>query len=217
MTDYSELKRLAEAATPGPWQSEMEYPIIQPAYPAMGSIASVLIWQDAHFIAAANPAAVLALIEENYDLALQGRSAREVCIESQGTILSLISERDQLKAEIAGLKTGYAAYEDEVKGLRGEAEALRKRQQSADGYMDAFFKVASLLGIGARPLPPMEVFHGEMVPTLEAVLKDAGRYRWLRSRLPGSAYRVAGLIYSEGGQAIDTAIDAAMSKETNHG
>ena len=51
--------------------------------------------------------------------------------------------------------------------------------------------------------------------------KDAVRYRWLRSRLPGSAYRIAGVIYSEGGTGVDAAIDAAMlaqgEKEPSNG
>lgn len=35
-------------------------------------------------------------------------------------------ERDQLRAEVAGLKTGFEAYEQTVKELRAEVEALRK-------------------------------------------------------------------------------------------
>lgn len=46
---------------------------------------------------------------------------------------------------------------------------------------------------------------------VEAMRKDAERYRWLRGRLPGSAYRIAGVIYSEGGDGVDAAIDAAMA------
>jgi hypothetical protein len=42
------------------------------------------------------------------------------------------------------------------------------------------------------------------------VQRDAERYRWLRARLPGSAYRIAGVIYSEGGSGVDAAIDTAM-------
>lgn len=51
---------------------------------------------------------------------------------------------------------------------------------------------------------------------LEACRKDAERYRWLRGRLPGSAYRIAGVIYSEGGQGVDVAIDAAMAQEATN-
>lgn len=51
---------------------------------------------------------------------------------------------------------------------------------------------------------------------VEALRQDAERYRWLRGRVPGSAYRVAGVIYSEGGDGVDAAIDAAMAKEGGH-
>jgi hypothetical protein len=43
---------------------------------------------------------------------------------------SLAAERDQLKAEIAGLKTGYEAYEQVNAGLKAEAGALRKDSES---------------------------------------------------------------------------------------
>ncbi|MHA3884627.1 ead/Ea22-like family protein [Stutzerimonas degradans] len=46
---------------------------------------------------------------------------------------------------------------------------------------------------------------------VEGLAKDAERYRWLRGRLPGSAYRIAGVIYSEGGDGVDAAINAALA------
>ena len=46
---------------------------------------------------------------------------------------------------------------------------------------------------------------------LTSEAEDAARYRWLRNRLPGSAYRIAGVIYSEGGAGVDAAIDAART------
>lgn len=48
-------------------------------------------------------------------------------------------------------------------------------------------------------------------PEIERNAKDAERYHWLRSRVPGGTYRIMGVIYSEGGEGIDAAIDAAMS------
>lgn len=70
MSDHSELKRLAEAATPGPWAYDGSY--VCPARTEDGT-TYVELWRsiaDCHqpentkFIAAANPAAVLALIAE---------------------------------------------------------------------------------------------------------------------------------------------------------
>ena len=48
---------------------------------------------------------------------------------------------------------------------------------------------------------------------VEALRADAERYRWLRSRIPGGTYRIMGVIYSEGGDGVDAAIDAARSQE----
>ena len=41
-------------------------------------------------------------------------------------VWALKSERDQLRAEVAGLKTGYEAYERVNAELKAECEALRK-------------------------------------------------------------------------------------------
>lgn len=108
MTDYSELKRLAEAATPGPWYQH-------------GGIMQVLNHDcetvcetfeddgdcpDAQFIAAANPTAVLALIAENERLVGACERAEQIIIveckeasfaKARANLLE--TERDQLKAE----------------------------------------------------------------------------------------------------------------------
>ena len=45
----------------------------------------------------------------------------------------------------------------------------------------------------------------------DAQRKNDERYRWLRSRIPGSTYRIMGVIYSDGGAGVDAAIDVAMA------
>lgn len=66
------LRALAERATPGPWEAEGDYK--SPDILACGSVVAVTIASDmkppvdkanAEFIAAANPSAVLALLDEN--------------------------------------------------------------------------------------------------------------------------------------------------------
>lgn len=104
MSDYSELKRLAESATPGPWSYDGSY--VCPARVEDGttyvetwrSVADCHQSENTKFIAAANPAAVL----------------------------SLTAELDRLKSELAGLRTGYDAYEKIVADLRAENESLRE-------------------------------------------------------------------------------------------
>lgn len=149
MTDHSELKRLAEAATPGPWYQH-------------GGIMQVLSHDcetvcetfeddgecpDAQFIAAANPAAVLALIAENERLqqreqdlsasvkywfnACGGKQFEAGVKHADEAASKYIDEhwrrqRDQLRAENAGLRTGYEAYEQVNAELKAEVEALRQ-------------------------------------------------------------------------------------------
>ena len=110
MTDYTELQRLAEH------------------HLSLG-----------HAYTVATPAAVLALIDENERLerknANQSESIREYQDLIMGGDVSLgmlkadirvtTGERDQLRAEVAGLKTGYEAYERVNAELKAEVEKLR--------------------------------------------------------------------------------------------
>lgn len=116
MTDYSELGRLAEAATGGRWVTDGEYVNEQGnvthAYVAhedggriAAALANCLVKTDeqcranAAFIAAANPAAVLALIAENERLRLDAADVNW-----------MVEQRDHLKAENERLQKFEAAY-----------------------------------------------------------------------------------------------------------
>lgn len=179
MSDFSELKKLAEAATPGPWSMCGEadgsegFEIIQDIWNERGTHTGkdVVVYEwsdesdplgvinrkDAEFIAAANPAAVLALIAENQAMAGllkqfvdgehdqdENQAERHMYFTEAQSLLALVNgeieghtivpdlaikairdERDQLRAEIAGLRTGFKAYEQVVQGLKAENEALR--------------------------------------------------------------------------------------------
>ncbi|WP_024718061.1 ead/Ea22-like family protein [Pseudomonas putida] len=118
-----DLKELAEAATAGEWtcsdKHDGRFWHIQAGSQAIGATHAAgrkspmagVFEANARFIAAASPATVLALLAEIDDQALQARSAREVCLESQAAILSLISERDQLKAENEALRKDAERYQ----------------------------------------------------------------------------------------------------------
>lgn len=117
-----------------------------------------------------------------------------------------VRERDQLKAE-------------------NERLCSRIASMNVSGFGEAFYLVADRLGVsGARPVSPMQVFTSEVLPALDSVIKDAGRYRWLRDPdhceedfLDGPADNI--VVGSCGGEdilwsdALDSAVDAAMSKE----
>ncbi|QXE08558.1 hypothetical protein GTQ41_05675 [Pseudomonas sp. AN-B15] len=166
MTDNTELKRLAEGATPGPWSvcgevdSTQGFEIVQDIWNEHGTHTGmdVVVYEwsyesdplgvirrpDADFIAAANPSAVLALIAENERLfkLLERTVDQHVPLtELEGVpgwsraveLVEVVAERDQLRAEIAGLRTGYEAYERVNAELNAETEALRK---SLAGLLD---------------------------------------------------------------------------------
>ena len=146
MTDNTELKRLAEAAPGGPWVSENDS-----LYFKDGGYTRHLLDADAghdvedeayyaalKFIAAANPATVLALIAENEQLAKTAGGWDRLNIQNKALSDSFRAERDQLRAEVAGLRTGYEAYEQVVQGLKAEVERHRayadKCESAAAGF-----------------------------------------------------------------------------------
>lgn len=109
MSDYSELKRLAEASRVANHDER---------------------GPDEAFQEALHPEVVLALIAENERLANNRDMWRGQC-DRQSEMLRLAHEMEtQLKAEVAGLKTGYQAYEQVNAELKAEVEALRKERDS---------------------------------------------------------------------------------------
>lgn len=129
MADYTELKQRAEEL--------IEIERVAPC----GSKRVMLV----------DPVAILALIAERERLSADEQEAADLCdclsdllrntaIEVRGReeplqrhgfhdlpsrVKTVVAERDQLKAEIAGFKTGYEAYEQVNAGLKAEVEALR--------------------------------------------------------------------------------------------
>ena len=107
----------------------------------------------ADLVLAANPATVLALIAENDRLRESDQEATDLCdalsallgqiavaVRGQeepksrhgfhdlpSRVKTVVAERDQLRAEVAGLRTGYEAYERVNAELKFENEALKKR------------------------------------------------------------------------------------------
>ena len=135
MIDLDELAKLAEAATPGPWHFHQddgtaldisEVCIPRPEEDVDLSIASLLEDRDGAFIAAANPQAVLALIERVRRVEAERDAAAKVLTEfadaqdswcEKGRAEQMISRaamRDALRAraaEIRGAKRDAARQE----------------------------------------------------------------------------------------------------------
>ena len=121
MADHSELKKLAEAAPEGPWFGPEYAPGTSHVFDVdLGTLLayeSIDSEKDAclRYVAAANPAAVLALIAENERLGLKADSlefakwscqVNQAAIREAGheTIEDLAAERDQLRIEVEALR-----------------------------------------------------------------------------------------------------------------
>ncbi|MCF5057482.1 hypothetical protein [Pseudomonas proteolytica] len=93
----------------------------------------------------AKPSVLLALIAENEQLAKTADCWDRLNVQNKALSDSFRAERDQLRAEVAGLRTGYEAYERVNAELKAEVEGLRKdvdraaywkqRAKSAEGHL----------------------------------------------------------------------------------
>lgn len=110
---------------------------------------------------------------------------------------ALAAERDQLKAE-------------------NEALCGKLANLNISGFADAFYTVAEKLGVtGARPVSPMQVFASEVLPALDAAIKNAARYQWLREARSGCIEVVEWIgPHATGmtGEGLDALLDAAIGK-----
>lgn len=119
MADWNELKRLAEAATPGPWEASNYFGkrfianIEVIAMDADGQRRVILqgnqnFMEEAvanvAFAAAANPAAILALIAENERLDATCHEFASQAEFAKRQKEHLLAERDQLRAEVERLR-----------------------------------------------------------------------------------------------------------------
>ncbi|HFH2861800.1 TPA: ead/Ea22-like family protein [Pseudomonas aeruginosa] len=135
MTDHAELRRLAKAATPGPWilyvPEDYQGPEELPGYGVECAEGRAIVWgalepetgcqfdRDAEFIAAANPQAILALLDE-----IDGLSDElSACTEHPGgcgywreAAKRRAEERDRLRAQNDALRGALHAVQAEVDG-----------------------------------------------------------------------------------------------------
>ncbi len=135
MSDHAELRRLAEAATPGPWTlyvpEDYQGPDELPGYGVECAEGRAIVWgalepetgcqfdRDAEFIAAANPNTILALLDEIDRLS----DELSACTEHPGgcgywreAAKRRAEERDRLRAQNDALRGALHAVQAEVDG-----------------------------------------------------------------------------------------------------
>lgn len=145
-----------------------------------------------------SPETVLALIAENERLTADCSSMRGSLKAYAVTTKKLVKdgsraarESDKLRAEVAGLKTGYEAYERVNAELKAENEALRAKWENPDPILIKCMDSA--------------------IAEHEQLERDAERYRWLRraSHFDTPQHQAFCKAY---GAALDEEIDAALGK-----
>lgn len=152
----------------------------------------------AKFLCAVTPAAVLELIADSKQQAQQFKGWQA---SHHANYVAAADERDELRAEIAGLKTGYEAYERVNAELRAECEAMRSKFENPDPILIQCMDSA--------------------IAEQEQLESDAKRYRWLRDESESihqfylsTPIWFTGVKFSK--ENVDSTIDAAMSKEQSH-
>lgn len=114
-----------------------------------------------------------------------------------------------------GIGDAYDAHESAsspatIKALLAHIADLKQQLVAAEDGRDDVRLIALIGSIRAAIGDNVRLMQDELPGYIGGIVRDAERYQWLRGRLPGSAYRIAGVIYSEGGSGVDAAIDAAM-------
>lgn len=168
-TERAELKRLAEAATPGPWKHYTQtcgHKTVIGAGPHMlelcvadcddEGLTKAQNAANGAFIAAANPVTVLDLLAENERLRHERYDALSV------------KTREGLLASEWVLRTGKA--ESERDALKAENERLKAF--SRDG-LKAFHGSACLMGVGAYPENPAECSDHKCREWAETITKES--------------------------------------------
>ena len=96
----------------------------QAAIDAIGTLSRAR--QEREFNDVCTPQVVLAQLAENKRLERLALNSVNAEYAVSTDLESICVERDKLRAEVAGLKTGYEAYERVNAELKAECEALRK-------------------------------------------------------------------------------------------
>ena len=147
--DKQELKALAEAATPGPWKKTIDGVMPEGrGFGIFGNSGATDAEENRTFIAAANPATILALLAEIEQL----RNSHEQVCTNYNRVSFTSEERgkqiDQLKAENEAMRKlklpHYLKLSDEMRAAGDHAELRAREDQcySVPVLKAVFFEAA---------------------------------------------------------------------------
>jgi len=107
--NIEELKRLAEAATPGPWYDRDG--VLRGTGGGIKPIATIYNGLNSPYIAAANPAAVLELIRQRDELLASLKEARELVEDWGAYAPAYMQEKHDLEGDMNKLDAAIARAE----------------------------------------------------------------------------------------------------------
>jgi hypothetical protein len=153
MSNYSELKKAAEAATPGPWRywGEVGHEIFGPVHGGSGSrcfrLNNDARMADAEFIAAANPEVVLSLISDNHAAQSQLAALREeLANETERANMNALKARhakqdlNSIQKRLADAERRNFVMYKALSAIRVESDDVDSCQCAADALADAALK-----------------------------------------------------------------------------
>ncbi|MFU5504500.1 ead/Ea22-like family protein [Pseudomonas aeruginosa] len=207
MTDHAELRRLAKAATPGPWEYQAPLKILAADRTSIVLIAlSHANYREdeanSRLIAAANPKTILALLDEidgmkasgwrnhsvNYARAEKCPQTLETAQAAWDRDQELIEEQRQQIARdsqtINQLRQKLQSAEVDRDRLKAENEVLRRFAAEAYQVLGALDAPENVLDNASDAAHGVPLRHETLLPFFaedyESMQKDAARYRWLR-------------------------------------
>lgn len=210
MTDFTELKRLAESLPQLPWSYEANGFILawdgteRSRCENVGGFYYVCegVSNFREYLLALEPAKVLALIAENER---NQRMVLSACMsmgaigeslgldmdsdgdEMLGMVAELKAERDQLRAEVAGLRTGYEAYEQVNAELKAENVRIERNRDMWKGQVE---RQAEELTALRKRIDDMSPFKGAPFTGPDTKCLACGGYHYGMSGLPCPNMRI---------------------------
>ena len=113
-SEREELKRLAEEATPGPWTAAIRSNMVNVVCTTFETICETgKNIDDALYIAAANPAAILELIRQRDELLAALKDAREMVSDWGAYATAYMQEKHDLAGDLERLDAAISKVEEQ--------------------------------------------------------------------------------------------------------
>lgn len=156
MDKFSELKAAAMAATPGPWGinrtgntivSNQSHPVATVSDAFHRQLAGGGVGKDAEFIAAANPAVILALLAELEDERASREQWQQNCTRAAERIAELEEQSERLKKELHNEGAANAHAYERIRELEKRLATPVRLPVVLMGYQSDDYRIGFMEGV----------------------------------------------------------------------